>query len=379
MYSELVAKNPVLEPISLMLSPGAYQAAPQPPAAALLSRPHASLWSEQKTTICRRAIRLVALLAAFIVMSYVAQICFAVLSAWRAGTIPDWRVWQVDPLAWPDIRLLAPLVPVLVLELCLVGWQASSIRRLVSLRSESVMTDWAFLLLLVSGLYGLLIMVAGVGLYTRGLEAAAHWRGFEFISGQPLWLAVPALYLGRSFSSYWLHRLQHSRWLWPLHKTHHAAREFTTLNYLRGHPIELAWQTLVQTMLFASLGFSVDAIAWYMVLNTGQQFLTHSNATQLLPLERIGLVTAAGHRIHHGIEPRYHNQNFGELLNIWDRLFGTYLPPTQHLLQIPIGVEDDLQRYNNPSLPMALCMQAVGWLRVVGTGAKLPVAKRWPV
>src|ERR1700722_18400953 len=194
MYSELVAKNPVLEPISLMLSPGAYQAAPQPPAAALLSRPHASPWSEQKTTICRRAIRLAALLAAFVVMSYVAQICFAVLSAWRAGTMPDWRVLQIDPLAWPDIRLLAPLVPVLVLELCLVGWQASSIRRLVSLRSESVMTDWAFLLLLVSGLYGLLVMVAGVGLYTRGIEAAAHWHGFEFLSDQPLWVAVPVLY-----------------------------------------------------------------------------------------------------------------------------------------------------------------------------------------
>jgi sterol desaturase/sphingolipid hydroxylase (fatty acid hydroxylase superfamily) len=119
-------------------------------------------------------------------------------------------------------------------------------------------------------------------------------------------------------------------------------------------------------VLFASIGFSVDAITWYLLLNTGQQFLSHSNATQLLPLERLGLVTAAGHRIHHGIEPRYHNSNFGELLNIWDRLFGTYIPPTQHLLQIPIGVEDDQQRYNDPLLPMALCLQAAGWLRMIG-------------
>ncbi len=315
-------------------------------------------------------IRLAALAIAFTAVSYVAQICFAAFAALQDGIVPDWRILQLDPLAWADIKLLVPLGPVLALELCLVGWQASSIRRLTSLRSESVMTDWAFLLLLGSGLYGILIAAAGFGFYAHGLQAAAHLQLWKFLSAQPLWLTVPALYLGRSFSSYWLHRLQHSHWLWPLHKTHHAAREFTVLNYLRGHPIELAWQTLVQTMLFSAIGFSVEAIAWYLLLNTGQQFLTHSNATQLMPLERLGLVTAAGHRIHHGIEPRYHNRNFGELLNIWDRLFGTYLPPSPELLLIPIGVEDDLQAYNNPLLPIALCKQAFGWLHIVG--ARIP-------
>ncbi len=326
-----------------------------------------------------RVVQLVELAAAFTVMSYAAQICFAALPALQAGELPHWHILQLNPFNWTDIKMLAPLVPVLLLELSLVGWEASSIRRLVSLQNESIMTDWAFLLLLISGLYGILIMTAGFGIYAHRIEAAAHWHAWEFFAAQPLWIAVPALYLGRSFSSYWLHRLQHSQWLWPLHKTHHAAREFTILNYLRGHPVELAWQTLAQTVLFASIGFSVDAITWYLLLNTGQQFLSHSNATQLLPLERFGLVTAAGHRIHHGIEPRYHNRNFGELLNIWDRLFGTYLPPTRHLLHIPIGVEDGLQRYNDPVLPIALCQQAAGWLRMIGARIRISIPKRSPV
>lgn len=40
--------------------------------------------------------------------------------------------------------------------------------------------------------------------------------------------------------------------------------------------------------------------------------------------------------------------------------------PIRELLLIPIGVEDSLQSYNNPVLPIALCMQASSWLRVVG-------------
>ncbi len=345
---------------------------PQPLVGPTFPRLHTWWSGKNKAT---NVIRLAALAAAFTFASYVTQVCFAAFSALQAGVTPNLRILQLDPLAWADIRSLAPLVPVLVLELCLVGWEASSIRRLTALRSESVMTDWAFLLLLGSGLYGLLIMIAGFGLYTRGVQTAAHFEAWKFFSAQPLWIAVPALYLGRSFSSYWLHRLQHSHWLWPLHKTHHAAREFTVLNYLRGHPIELAWQTLVQMMLFSAIGFSVEAITWYLLINAGQQFLTHSNATQLMPLERFGLVTAAGHRIHHGIEPRYHNRNFGELLNIWDRLFGTYLPPTRELLRIPIGVEENLQTYNNPLLPIALCVQASDWLHIFGARAKLLVLR----
>jgi hypothetical protein len=64
----------------------------------------------------------------------------------------------------------------------------------------------------------------------------------------------------------------------------------------------------------------LEAIAWYLLLNTGQQFLTHSDATQ----------------------------------------------PSPELLLIPTGVEDNLQSYNNPLFPIALCMQASSRLRVVG-------------
>src|SRR5437762_3300749 len=79
--------------------------------------------------------------------------------------------------------------------------------------------------------------------------------------------------------------------VWPLHTTHHAALESTTLTDLRAHPIERAWQTLAHTIARATVGFPIDASILFEVLANTQQFLNHSNATALAPFEKLGIVT----------------------------------------------------------------------------------------
>jgi sterol desaturase/sphingolipid hydroxylase (fatty acid hydroxylase superfamily) len=312
-----------------------------------------------------RLVRLLTLAAVFTAASYLFQVAIACATRFSAGEGIGIDVFAIDPFDWHDIRGAAPVPAILLLELILVGWHQSSLRRLLCAPSASAMTDWAFLMLMASGLYSALIIVGGLGVFAYLSHQATGWTGLALFTDWPLWAALPVLYLIRSFYAYWLHRLQHSPWLWPLHKTHHAAHEFTTLNYLRAHPIELAWQTLAHTIALAAIGFPIDAIILFEVLANTQQFLNHSNATALAPLERLGVVTPAGHRVHHGLDERFHHRNFGELLNLWDRVFGTYVVPPRDIQRLAIGVPEGGIAYNSDGLVRGLWAQSVEWGRAV--------------
>jgi sterol desaturase/sphingolipid hydroxylase (fatty acid hydroxylase superfamily) len=104
-----------------------------------------------------------------------------------------------------------------------------------------------------------------------------------------------------------------------------------------------------------------------MIVNA-QQFINHSNAYGLAPLETLGLVTPAGHRVHHGNEERFYNRNFGELLNVWDRLFGTYRPPPGDPREIVLGVDEMHVPYNTNNIARALWPQALDWLAAISVG-----------
>jgi sterol desaturase/sphingolipid hydroxylase (fatty acid hydroxylase superfamily) len=253
----------------------------------------------------------------------------------------------------------------------MVGWRDSSFRRLFIAPDPSARADWGFLLLLVTGLYGGLSALSGFALFHYAGSGVFGWKGLVLFEAWPLWGVVAALYLWRSFFSYWLHRLEHTRWLWPLHKTHHAAREFTTLNYLRSHPIELGWQAFAHAIFLSALGFTAESIAVFEIVVNAQQFINHSNAYALAPLEKLGIVTPAGHRVHHGLDERYYNCNFGELLNVWDHLFGTYMPPPSDPRRILLGVDETRVAYNTDNIAQALWPQALDWLTTLNAECAL--------
>ena len=136
----------------------------------------------------------------------------------------------------------------------------------------------------------------------------------------------------------------HSRWLWPLHKFHHAATEMNILTTIRTHPTEIAIQLLGATALATVIGFPAE------VVTTGSVFLAvlstwqHSNVPwRWRWAERYVLHGAAGHRLHHSRDPRHFDRNFTDLV-VWDRLFGTYWEADS--LKIEIGVTDDDGIYN---------------------------------
>lgn len=131
------------------------------------------------------------------------------------------------------------------------------------------------------------------------------------------------------FVYYWYHRFSHEvPLLWTIHHTHHSSQlmNYTTafrLNWLGGFIGPLMFIPLIL------LGFSPKWVLLSLLLGLLYQFFLHTEMIgQLGPLES-WLDTPAAHRVHHGSNPRYLDKNYGAVLMIFDRLFGTWEPETE--------------------------------------------------
>ena len=136
-----------------------------------------------------------------------------------------------------------------------------------------------------------------------------------------VWLVA---FFAVEFAYYWFHRWSHTvRWLWSSHAVHHSAEEFTLPTAIR-----LGWTDLISGgwLIFLPLvlaGFSPVIITILMAGNLTFQFFLHTEAVgRLGPLEWV-FNTPAHHRLHHASNDRYLDRNFGGVLIIYDRMFGT--------------------------------------------------------
>jgi sterol desaturase/sphingolipid hydroxylase (fatty acid hydroxylase superfamily) len=132
------------------------------------------------------------------------------------------------------------------------------------------------------------------------------------------------LVLGVEFCYYWHHRLSHEiRWFWATHAVHHSAENLTF-----GVAYRLGWTGGVTGAAFfylplVWLGFHPVAIFSTLAINLIYQFWLHNEwMPKLGPLEWV-LNTPSHHRVHHAVNPRYLDRNYGGMLVIFDRLFGT--------------------------------------------------------
>lgn len=147
------------------------------------------------------------------------------------------------------------------------------------------------------------------------------------------------LFVGQEFCYYWHHRAAHRvRWFWASHCVHHTPNELTLASALR-----LGWTGSLTggAVFFAPLiwlGFHPLVVAAAVALNLLYQFWLHATwIPRLGPLECL-LNTPAHHRVHHASNAAYLDRNFGGVLIVFDRLFGTFaeerdaLPPRYGLV-----------------------------------------------
>ena len=147
------------------------------------------------------------------------------------------------------------------------------------------------------------------------------------------WGATPvsfvALYLSTDFLFYWFHRLGHGiNFLWAAHAPHHSSEE---LNYTVGLRASLT-QRLASFLFYWPLALVAkpEVVLPLISLHLLIQLIPHTRVITRLPRWIEGwLNTPTHHRVHHGINPKYLDKNFGGSFIVWDKLFGTYAEETE--------------------------------------------------
>jgi sterol desaturase/sphingolipid hydroxylase (fatty acid hydroxylase superfamily) len=168
-------------------------------------------------------------------------------------------------------------------------------------------------------------------LYTMPLESVWVWL---------------TLFVGLEFLYYWMHRADHRvRWLWASHAVHHSPNELNlSAAYRLGFTGRLSFAPLFLAPLVLA-GFPPLVVGGALALNLLYQFWLHASwMPRLGPLEWI-FNTPAHHRVHHASNPEYLDANFGGVLIVFDRLFGT-LRVERADVSIRYGLAEPMKSYN---------------------------------
>ncbi len=179
-----------------------------------------------------------------------------------------------------------------------------------------------------------------------GLALLAEVRGWGLLNAFAVagWIAIPLAVIVLDLAIYLQHVLFHAvPALWRLHRMHHADLEFDVTTGARFHPLEILLSMIIKLGVVAALGAPAIAVLIFEVLLNATSMFNHGNVRIPAQVDRVlrwMVVTPDMHRVHHSIERRETNSNFGFNLPWWDRLFGTYRdqPAAGHAAMV-IGIE----------------------------------------
>lgn len=175
------------------------------------------------------------------------------------------------------------------------------------------------------------------GLFSAAARLAPlHW---------PLrdWRTWVAGFVAVEFAYYWFHRASHEvRWMWANHAVHHSPEQMTLLSSIR-----LGWTNLFSFgwlffLPLVLLGFDPRMVFALLAFDLHYQSLLHTEAIGRLGTLEWVLNTPAHHRVHHASNPEYLDCNYGGVVIVFDRLFGTFRAeradaPIRYGLAHPLG------------------------------------------
>ena len=163
-----------------------------------------------------------------------------------------------------------------------------------------------------------------------GIAALAQTReaGLLHAVELPLPLEVLIAFLALDLAIYLQHVMFHAvPVLWRLHRVHHADVHVDVTTGVRFHPIEILLSLLIKIAAIFLIGPPVIAVLLFEIALNATSMFSHSNVRLPRAVDaamRLLIVTPDMHRVHHSIERRETDSNFGFNLPWWDRLFGTY-------------------------------------------------------
>ncbi len=190
-------------------------------------------------------------------------------------------------------------------------------RRRVVYRFEDALTDVS------CGVTQQIIMLFANGVLFAGYVWIYEHARLADLGRRPALAWVVAL-VGVDFIYYWWHRTSHRvNLLWAAHAVHHQSEDYNLAVALR-QAVLTPFTSLPFSLPLAMLGIPPIVYVVAESVSTLYQFWIHTELVgRLGPLEAV-LNTPSHHRVHHARNPEYIDRNYGAILIVWDRLFGTF-------------------------------------------------------
>ncbi|WP_328589534.1 sterol desaturase family protein [Piscinibacter terrae] len=238
-------------------------------------------------------------------------------------------------LTGPQIIVLATPVFFLLIGIeFLVGWR----RGKNTYRLNDAMNSIG--LGVLSQITGVFSKLFAVGIYTLVFEHASIWQ----LSDKSLWVWITGL-IAYDFCYYWLHRAGHTVALfWAAHVVHHQSEDYNLSTALR--QTSSGW---IGGWLFylpmAVIGFPPLVFAVVALVDLLYQYWVHTQQIGKLGWFDRWFCAPSNHRVHHAVNDKYLDKNYGGILIIWDRMFGSFIEEDDHEA-IVYGTRGPLRSWN---------------------------------
>ncbi len=193
---------------------------------------------------------------------------------------------------------------------------------------------------LIHGSHNLLLWLVGIVvmsvIFGGTVWFLLQWLQFRrvgvlYLFALPVWVHAVIAFVLIDATDYIFHRLSHNvRWLWLMHAVHHSDPHVDVTTNLRQHPLHLICTQLWQLVAAAAIGVPAWVFLLHVIVNLGFAHLHHAAIRWprwIDPLVTWLFITPRLHWNHHSPVPQHTDSNYGVILSVWDRWFGTYTPP----------------------------------------------------
>jgi len=234
------------------------------------------------------------------------------------------------------VSLIYPIIPLLVILELILG--------LIYKKSDTKVYKVNFLIYIFNRFIGRFIAIAMLTLIIGWLQPLAFFQTemtwYWFVYGYIVWEFGHFLY------HYWGHKV---RLFWCLHSTHHAPENMNLSVTYAHFFLEGPYADTIRTTVCILLGVQPELLFLIMFIDGTYGAFIHVGENMIKdarfgPLNKI-MLTPSHHRVHHARNPLYMDTNFCNLLNIWDRVFGTY-QEEDRAVKIEYGITREMDSGN---------------------------------
>ncbi len=200
-----------------------------------------------------------------------------------------------------------------------------------------------FLLVIVvciNSLFGLLLTYINIWMENANFGLLNMWDTH-------LWLKLLVSLLVLDFTcQYLVHYLLHKvKWMWRLHVVHHTDKHVNVTTGTRHHPFDFLIRETFALVVVILMGMPLSFYFLYRMITIPFTYFNHANISLPAAFDKALsyiIVSPNMHKFHHHYELPWTDSNYGNVLSIWDRIFGTFVYDDPNKIQYGVDTADHI-------------------------------------